>query len=166
MEEIYISWEDSVAKAVDRYAIVLEKRRAGLLPQPRQGRSEQMLGRTAEAMDALGSVMQMPWTIYEGLYYGMLENYVAAEQKLHSTKEAIRQGVQESITDIHDTYHEQKANLQEKTQALSDNLRGVTDKMQEKGENLRSGLHGLKENVKSNVKDGWSKLADNKKDRE
>ena len=45
MEEIYISWEDCVSLAYDRYQFVLDKKKAGLLPSKKNDISGKILKR-------------------------------------------------------------------------------------------------------------------------
>lgn len=102
MDEIYISWEESVMNALHRYQTVLEMKHAGQLKPRRNGKSDKFLNITAEAMDTLYHIFHTPKAIYQGVHAGMLENFAEAEkhfqevrQNFKDKKETLKEGFEE-----------------------------------------------------------------------
>lgn len=56
MEEIYVSWSDSVKHAYERYQVVIENKKAGRYKEHRAVFSRRLLGATAEALSATSDV--------------------------------------------------------------------------------------------------------------
>lgn len=56
MEEIYVSWSDSVKHAYERYQVVMENKKAGRYKEHRAVFSKKLLGATAEALSATSDV--------------------------------------------------------------------------------------------------------------
>lgn len=56
MEEIYVSWSDSVKHAYERYQVVTENKKAGRYKEHRAVFSKKLLGATAEALSATSDV--------------------------------------------------------------------------------------------------------------
>ena len=56
MEEIYVSWSDSVKHAYERYQVVIENKKAGRYKEHRAAFSRRLLGATAEALSATSDV--------------------------------------------------------------------------------------------------------------
>ena len=65
MDEIYLSWEDSVMNVLDRYQRVLERKHAGELKPRRNGKSDKFLNVTADTMSVLYQVVHTPKVMYE-----------------------------------------------------------------------------------------------------
>lgn len=56
MEEIYVSWSDSVKHAYERYQVVIANKKAGRYKEHRAAFSRRLLGATAEALSATSDV--------------------------------------------------------------------------------------------------------------
>ncbi len=56
MDEIYVSWSDSVKHAYERYQVVMENKKAGRYKEHRAVFSKKLLGATAEALSATSDV--------------------------------------------------------------------------------------------------------------
>ena len=75
MNELYLSWEDSVRRAKDLYEELLEKKRAGDLPRPKAGFSEFALQTVARVDWAFWTAIGTPRALIEG----MLDNFDNAD---------------------------------------------------------------------------------------
>ena len=94
MDEIYISWEESVMQALDRYQTVLEMKHAGTLKPRRNGKSDKFLSATADVMEAFYHILHMPKALHDSIQdnlYGMQENFAEAEKRLHEFHENVRE---------------------------------------------------------------------------
>ncbi len=93
MDEIYISWEDSVNAAYKEYCEVLRKKESGELDPYRRGVTEHLVEMTAELMDKFSDASRGREEFYESLredMYGMKENFSEAEKYFNDTKENLK----------------------------------------------------------------------------
>ncbi|MBE6877191.1 MAG: glycosyltransferase family 4 protein [Ruminococcus sp.] len=97
MNEIYISWEESVMNALDRYQTVLEMKHAGTLKPRRNGKSDKFLHVTADMMEFFYHMFHTPKALYQDIQesvrenlYGMQENVAESEKLLHELYENVR----------------------------------------------------------------------------
>ena len=73
MEKIYVSWEDSVAAAAERYKVVLEKYRAG--EYERQSFSDECFAAEGELLDGINRSKSMRRRLKNAVYlYGKEKN--------------------------------------------------------------------------------------------
>ncbi len=109
MDEIYISWEDSVMRAVDRYQMILEMKHAGTLKPRRNGKSDKFLSMTADVMTGLYDIFHAP----ETFRHGMLENFAEAEKHFSEKKSSLRNNLHEIHQEIKEKKQEWKEELGE-----------------------------------------------------
>ena len=143
MDEIYISWEESVLRAADRYQVVLEMRHAGTLKPRRDGKSDRFLQATTGVMDGLYDMFHIP----KALWYGTQD--VVGGSLL---------GLQESLTRISDNLSGMQENFAEAEQYLK-----------RKRDDLRSSWHVFREETRENLheakeelKEGWNRISGSK----
>ncbi|MCR5594866.1 MAG: glycosyltransferase [Lachnospiraceae bacterium] len=81
MDEIYLSWEDSVARAYNRYEIIREMLEDGLLIKRRKHKSDYLIQTAAEVAERLNKIISVPRNIHSTihgnitrLYEGMMQN--------------------------------------------------------------------------------------------
>ena len=94
MDEIYISWEDSVHTAYKRYEEVLRMKAAGDLDARRKGMSDHILDATAGFIDAYIHADKARHALYDSFrenMYGMKENFSEAAQMLSLEAEDMKQ---------------------------------------------------------------------------
>ena len=93
MDEIYISWEDSVKTAYKRYDEVLAMKRSGELDARRKGMSDHILDATASFIDKYSEASKARRELYDSFrdnMYGMRENFAEAEKKLSDKAENVK----------------------------------------------------------------------------
>ncbi len=85
MDEIYISWEDSVKTAYKRYEEILRMKASGELTKRRKGASDVLIDMSAAITDRFTEMSQIPGELYDNFYanlYGMKENFAEAGKLL------------------------------------------------------------------------------------
>ena len=93
MDEIYLSWEDSVKTAYKRYEEVLRMKKAGELAERKKGASDHLLDMSAELIDRFTAVSQKHDALYDRFrenMYGMKENFSEAEKRLSEKAENMK----------------------------------------------------------------------------
>ena len=83
MDEIYISWEDSVKTAYERYGEILRMKASGELTKRRKGASDVLIDMSAALTNRLTEVSQAHEELYDSFranMYGMKENFSEAEK--------------------------------------------------------------------------------------
>ena len=91
MDEIYISWDESVRNALDRYQVILEMKHAGTLKPRRNGKSDKFLNATTEVMDVLWRIYRRPKERMQQNLEGMQENFAEAENYFRKKKEGFKE---------------------------------------------------------------------------
>ncbi|WP_051201112.1 glycosyltransferase [Butyrivibrio sp. XPD2002] len=91
MDEIYISWEDAVRAAYDRYAVIREKVKDGSLVHKKKQSSDYLL----ESASMILKGTEHIFDISRNIYGGMKENY---EDFVENVKEEI-EGFKDSLPD-------------------------------------------------------------------
>ncbi len=87
MEELYLSWQDCVTRAYERYQLILERKRQGLLPDRKKLPAELLVSLTAKTLEE----RERRRRIYRALFrsfretaVGMMENIQEAEETAES----------------------------------------------------------------------------------
>ena len=83
MDEIYLSWEDCVSTAYDRYAAVLEEKKAGTLPKKKKLATDYLVSLTAQRMTDLEQFRRVKNELFNGFREtaeGMMENIQDASE--------------------------------------------------------------------------------------
>jgi len=122
MDEIYISWNESVMNALDRYQTVLEMNHAGTLKPRRNGKSDKFLSVTADVMEACYHIFHTPKALYQDIQenlYGMQENFAEAEKYLHEKRNSLRTELHEIRENALDKRNELKKGLKEEWHKLN-----------------------------------------------
>ncbi len=94
MDEIYISWEDSVRIAYKRYEEILRMKESGDLDARKKGMSDHILDATAGFIDAYTHADKARHALYDSFrenMYGMMENFSEAGQRLSLEAEDLKQ---------------------------------------------------------------------------
>ena len=121
MNEIYISWNDSVMQALDRYQVVLEMKHAGKLKPRRNGKSDKFLNMTTDVMDAFYDVFQFPKAVKSGIQDGITGN---------------RLNWQENLSGMQENFAEAEEYLKKKRQEFQSNLQEFHENVTEKRDEL------------------------------
>ena len=83
MQEIYLSWEDCVSAAYDRYQIVLEKKQTGTLPKKKKLPADYLVSMTAQGMaehERLRRIGTEFFHDFRETAVGMMDNIQEAEE--------------------------------------------------------------------------------------
>ena len=84
MQEIYLSWEDCVSAAYDRYQVVLEQKQAGTLPKKRKLPTDYLVSMTAQRMADHEKFRKMGRELFNDFRetaIGMMDNIQEAEEE-------------------------------------------------------------------------------------
>ena len=114
MEEIYISWADSVSAAYDRYQVILEEKRAGKLPAREVRPTDRMVEITAEASQHLGEL----WLRHQTRRDDMLDNIYGAVGEINSAFDVLEDEARRELTQL----TEQRDKMRERLLALRDQM--------------------------------------------
>ena len=101
MDEIYLSWEDCVSAAYDRYAAVLEEKKAGTLPKKKKLATDYLVSLTAQRMTDLEQFRRVKNELFNGFREtaeGMMEN-------IQDASESAEHLIDRSEDFIKDFYH-------------------------------------------------------------
>ena len=139
MRELYISWEESVLAAADRYQAVLEMAHAGTLKPRRAGKSDKFLSVTTEVLNGIYDVFHLP----KALWHGTQD---VAQGSMHYLQEGL-QRVQDSLVGMQENFAEAEAYLRRKRDELRAGYEAWEADVRDAGRGLREEL-----------KDSWQKL--------
>ena len=100
MNEIYLSWQTCVAQAYDRYQILLEKKREGLLGSKIKQPTDYLVSMTARGMSERDRIRRLGEEWFNGFKesaVGMMENVQEFEEEAHQLTERVKGAVSESV---------------------------------------------------------------------
>ena len=186
MDEIYISWEESVLAAADRYQTVLEMQRAGTLKPRRQGKSDKLLTFTTDVMDGLYDTFHFPKALFygtkgsvessvsdiregiqdvrEGMRGGFRDVREEVKDNFKTMRNDVRESYQEIKEEMHEGYHDMKDEVREGfaeiRDIMLDGLEGMRENFSEAGEYLRSkskAFHAEMKDLKKEFDDEWNR---------
>jgi hypothetical protein len=186
MDEIYISWEESVLAAADRYQTVLEMQRAGLLKPRRHGKSDKFLTFTTDVMDGLYDTFHFPKALFygtkgtvhsglsdikeglqdfrTGIHTGFRDVRTEMKDSFKNMRSDVRESYQEIKDEMHEGYHDMKDEVKEGfaeiRDIMLDNLEGMRENFAEAGEYLRSkskSFHEEMKDLKKEFDDEWNR---------
>ncbi len=128
MDEIYLSWEDAVKRAYERYQQILELKRGGKLPVRKKEASDYFLNAMASLTEGTERAFHMPRSIRDG----MLENWTLTREEwseqIRDMKTELRSGMHDKKTELVDGMHEKKTEWNEQMQLLKEEW---TEQMEE-----------------------------------
>ena len=143
MDEIYISWENAVRLAYDRYKELHEMAKSGELGIRKHQSFEYLMNSAAVVMNGTKKAfVDNP----RQFYGGMRENFQEFKDNVTEFKNEFR----ESVTDITNEF---KENVTDITNEFKEN---VTDF----GNEIKNGINGSFEKFKDNISEGIDKLND------
>ena len=95
MDEIYISWDDSVARAFDRYQAVLDLKNSGKLPARRHRKTEFFLNQAAVFAEDTEELFRMPKYLYDDMRENVTEFMDEARGHIKEFRAYVRTEVKE-----------------------------------------------------------------------
>ncbi|MBR4760242.1 MAG: glycosyltransferase, partial [Lachnospiraceae bacterium] len=147
MDEIYISWEESVFAAHDRYGELLEMMKSGELKKYKKDTSDYILDGAAHVVDYTGKIFRLP----HDLYSGMIENVFEVSDRMYERSRKVyesREAFVEEIRKSQEELAEEVRNLREQTRANAREL----------GQKTKEGMRSASKSMLAHVKEGleWS----------
>ena len=91
MDEIYISWEDSVMRAYDRYEAVLDLKKSGKLPARKHVKTEFFLNQAAEFAEDTEELFRMPKYLYDDMRENVTEFMDESRSHIEAFREYVKQ---------------------------------------------------------------------------
>ena len=129
MDEIYISWEDAVKEAYERYGVLHEMALSGELGIRKQQSLEYFMKSAATILDGTEKAFRAPAVFYEG----MRENFEEFREDLEEKRDEIKLDFIEKQVDFNDKLNEFKENL---TENIEDIKGEINDHLENIKENL------------------------------
>lgn len=102
MDEIYLSWQDCVAEAYDRYQAVLESKRRGTLPKKRRLPADHLVALTAQTMEERERSRRIRRELFHDFRetaIGMMENIQDAEENAERLWDRLTEELHKEIAD-------------------------------------------------------------------
>lgn len=119
-DELYISWEDAVSHACDRYEAVIDNYRSGIY-----GRHDPLKG---SWMQSQGELMQIIGGI-DAARKALIRDVAETHEEIGSSLRSMRN---KAIVDVITNHYEYKENLREKKQEIRDQIREAHENFWEK----------------------------------
>ncbi|MBP5281030.1 MAG: glycosyltransferase [Lachnospiraceae bacterium] len=129
MDEIYLSWESAVRRAVDRYGDVIELHQSCSMTERKYQTSDHFLSAATSLTGATEKVFQAPKRIYDG----MMENVADVMENLNDAKESLMAGVKKTKESI-------AGHVQETKESLSEHLQGTKDNVKSWVQDMKDGI--------------------------
>ncbi|WP_051656536.1 glycosyltransferase [Butyrivibrio sp. AE3004] len=126
MDEIYISWDDAVHEAYERYGIICERVRDGSLLKKKKQSSDYFLESASLIVKGTEHIFDIPRNLYEG----MKENFDDFKEDVKENLEEIKEKLPESVKELSE-------NAKELTQKTKN---GVIKSMEFAGKSVLEGL--------------------------
>ena len=131
MDEIYISWDDAVKLAYDRYGEVIELKKSCSMTDRKYQTSDHFLNMAAGLVEGTAKVFKAP----QRLYLGMQENVAEMWDNIAETTDNIAAGMKKKKDDIKESIsaqlQETKENISESIQGTKDNIAGWVQDMKD-----------------------------------
>ena len=105
MDEIYISWDESVRDARNRYDEILRMKKDGVLPKKKWSGTEILLDSASKIISSTGEIFNTSRSIQEG----MRENF----EELRDEVREVREGLHDVRDGIHEELHEIREKIDE-----------------------------------------------------
>ena len=97
MEELYLSWQDCVARAYEQYQLILEKKEQGLLPARRKLPADYLVRLTARTMEERARRRR----IYRELFRDFRETAVGMMENIQEAEETAEHFLDQLSADLH-----------------------------------------------------------------
>ena len=125
--QLYLSWEDAVKNAWDRYPAVIDNYRRGLYPK-HDGLSDGLLHGLAAALDGLNKGRER--------YRHMQEDVADGLEDLKDGLGDLREGLSDGLEDLKEGLEDLTDGLDDLKEDLADGARRLKDRLEELGKKL------------------------------
>ena len=138
MDEIYISWEDAVHAAYERYGVIRDMVADGTLPQRKKQSMDYILESASMVIKGTEHIFDIPRNIYGG----MKENYEDFKENVREEFEEFKENLPEGVKE----FSENAKEFTEKTRKIAkDNVKkGVEFAGKSVREGLDMSINGVK----------------------
>ncbi|SCY27733.1 glycosyltransferase [Butyrivibrio sp. INlla14] len=151
MDEIYISWDQAVRIAYDRYKEIHEMAKSGELGIRKHQSFEYLMNSAADILNGTQRVfVDIPREIHEGMRENYEEFRINARENYEEFRSNARENYEEFKDNVRDNYEEFKGKV-------SDNLQEMKGNMEDFKQDFRENV----ESIKSDINDGIDRLKDN-----
>ena len=150
MDEIYLSWDSAVRRAVNRYEAVIELHKSFSMTERKYHSSDHFLNMAASFVSATENAFQAPKRWREGMLENVAEAKDSMKESITETTDMLVAGVRETKESIAGRVQEAKENMTDRMQEAKENM---ADRMQEAKENMTDRMQEAKESVKSWIQD-------------
>ena len=103
MEEIYLSWQDAVAAAYERYGAILEASRSGRLPEKKKLAADLLISLASKSLEEQERRRQA-WTALQESFretaVGMMENIQGASESAGTIRHKLREQLRQDIDEL------------------------------------------------------------------
>lgn len=89
MDEIYVSWNQAVKIAYDRYGEILEAKRAGKLVNRKRQASDIFLALSSDVLEGAQQMRELPRNLHEGMMENIAEIRDGLREDFHHAKEDV-----------------------------------------------------------------------------
>ena len=141
MDEIYISWDESVKAAYARYEELIALKESGVLPAHRPTVSDELL----RAAGALAKGTEMVFSVPKSIYMG-------TERALDASRRGIIHGVETLHHGTEQLYRHTEEAWDSFREGMLENAREAWEELSEAGENAAFTVRGLKDGAKERLR--------------
>ena len=154
MDEIYLSWEECVAKAYDRYQVVLAEKKIGMLPRRKKQVTDtlvRMAARNMEGQDRIRKFGRDLMGDFRETAVGMMENFQEAADSSEHFWNNVAQEMRE----------EMKSRSVRVRSGMESGTQKIREGMESGAQKVRSGLQELREEAKNTAEEmRWEMRSD------
>lgn len=153
MDEIYVSWQECVAKAYERYQFVLAEKKIGMKPHHRKQKTDRLVSLVAHGMENQDRLRQFGHELmgdFRESAVGMMENFQesvdSSEQFWNSVWSEMRAGMQNGVQKMRD-------GMESGAQKMRDGMESGTQKALTGVQWMREDVHTTAEDMREDAKE-------------
>ena len=153
MDEIYLSWQECVAKAYERYQFVLAEKKIGMMPHHRKQRTDRLVSLAARGMENQDRLRRFGHELmgdFRESAVGMMENFQesvdSSEQFWNSVWSEMRTGMETGVQKM-------REGMENGTQKARTGVQWIREDMQTAAEEMREDAREFKRDIKRAAKE-------------
>ncbi len=126
MDEIYISWDDAVKDAYERYGEILEEVKSGELEIRRKTMTDYMLDATGDFINKTDRLINFQKRTFEGMLENAMEvvdNILEAQERRNEDMRGIFDNASQSMMEMYDRQESMTANLKKSLKEVVDDAK-------------------------------------------
>ena len=164
MDEIYVSWQECVAKAYERYQFVLAEKKIGMKPHHRKQKTDRLVSLVAHGMENQDRLRQFGHELmgdFRESAVGMMENFQesvdSSEQFWNSVWSEMRAGMQNGVQKMRDGMEngaqKMRDGMESGTQKALTGVQWMREDMQTAAEEMREDAREFRRDIKRAAKE-------------